>query len=191
MADNCSASANVRGATLPARYAARRRSSKEAPSTGRGSSREPLQRLLNRFRLAVEIAEREGVMLAVQNEYSCSVGTELKTRLLLNSLSSKWVGSLWDLGNAFFAREKPYPDGYEKIKDAIIHVHVKDARVVGGQFTWLPIGKGNVNYNGQFAELSNNRVTVSLETHYAPSGNREQGTRESFAGIKNIINELF
>ncbi len=152
-----------------------------------------LARLTERLSRAIEIAEREGFYLVIENEYSCIVGTGAEARRLVDALNSKYVKVLWDPGNAFFAREAPYPDGYEAVRGLVMHVHVKDAIVENGHFSWRPIGKGAIDYRGQFKALIDDGYdgVVSLETHYVPQGgSKEDGTRESFKGIVDILNEL-
>ncbi|MCY0860675.1 MAG: sugar phosphate isomerase/epimerase [Sulfolobaceae archaeon] len=150
-----------------------------------------LDKLIEGFQPAIEMAEDEGVYLVVENEYSCTVGNGKETKKFLQSLNSKWIKALWDPGNAFFTRETPYPDGFNYVKEYIMHVHVKDAVVDNGAFKWRPVGKGAIDYRGQFKELIKMDVVVSLETHYIPqNGGKEEGTRESFKGILKILEEL-
>ncbi|WP_291764885.1 sugar phosphate isomerase/epimerase family protein [Caldivirga sp. UBA161] len=152
-----------------------------------------LNQLIERFQPVVELAEQEGFHLVVENEYSCIVGTGKEAREFINRLGSKYVRVLWDPGNAFFARETPYPYGYDAVKDLIMHIHVKDAAVENGHYTWKPVGGGMVDYRGQFKALLSSGYSgvVSLETHYVPpSGSKEEGTRESFRGIVSILSEL-
>lgn len=152
-----------------------------------------LDKLVNLFQPVIELAEREGIYLVVENEYSCIVGTGAEARDFVNRLGSKYLRVLWDPGNAFYARETPYPKGYEAVRGLVMHIHVKDAAVDNGHYSWKPIGKGMINYRGQFEALIRDEYNgvVSLETHYVPaSGDKEAGTRESFSGIVKILNEL-
>ena len=152
-----------------------------------------LNQLIELFQPAVELAEREGVYLVVENEYSCIVGTGREAYEFINRLGSRYVRVLWDPGNAFFARETPYPHGYSAVKDLVMHIHVKDAAVENGHYAWKPIGGGMIDYRGQFKALLDNGYdgVISLETHYVPpSGSKEEGTRESFNGIVKILREL-
>jgi sugar phosphate isomerase/epimerase len=150
-----------------------------------------INKIMDRFYNAIEIAESEGVILAVENEHSCMVGNAKDLRFFLDSVRTKWIKVLWDPGNAFVARETPYPYGYELIKDEIIHVHVKDAMVRDGNFVWMPIGKGMIDYRGQLSAIKNKPYVISLETHYRNSKNdAEESTKESFAGLMKILNEI-
>ncbi len=151
--------------------------------------------LLERLTLPVRMAERAGITLAFENVRSCHIGTGAETARLMELVDSPSLRVIWDPANALVSGERqPYPDGYERVKPWIVHVHVKDARVEpDGSFRWLPIGEGQVDYAGQLQALARDGYTgvVSLETHYQPAdGTREQGSRESFHGLQTILRKL-
>lgn len=71
------------------------------------------------------IADKEGIKLLIENEYSQNAGTSAETARLLKLLP-KNVGINWDTLNGLVLGEKPYPDGYEATpKDRIWNIHVK------------------------------------------------------------------
>ena len=151
--------------------------------------------LLERLELPVRLAERAGVLLGFENVKSCLVGTGAETRDLMLAVNSPALRSIWDIGNALISGEEhPYPDGYAAVRPWISHVHVKDAvRQADGSSAWQPIGSGQVDYRGQLTALHNDGYTgvIALETHYQPAGGtKEQGSRESFAGLRGILEEL-
>jgi len=150
-----------------------------------------MDKLVDKIQQALDIAKDEGVYLVIENEYSCFVGKGAETRKMIDTIKSPWLKSLWDPGNAFFARETPYPTGYNHVKDHVMYVHLKDAMVVNGHFVWRPIGGGHIDYYGQLKEVVKRDITISLETHYVPpSGSKEEGTRESFKGLMQILNKI-
>ncbi|MEM1644869.1 MAG: sugar phosphate isomerase/epimerase family protein [Ignisphaera sp.] len=151
-----------------------------------------LDTLIDRIRYALDIAKDEGVYLIIENEYSCFVGTGFETKVVLDKIGSPWLKVLWDPGNAFFARETPYPIGYNYVKDQVMYMHLKDAVVdERGRFIWRPIGKGAIDYYGQLKEVAKKDIVVSLETHYTPQGGtKEDGTKESFKGLMDIMNKV-
>jgi sugar phosphate isomerase/epimerase len=150
------------------------------------------ERVIELLAPALDLGSQEGVTLSVENEYSCMVGTGKETARLLEIVGSRWLKVLWDPGNAFFARENPYPEGFNYVKDNIVHVHLKDACVENGSFKFKPIGAGKINYQGQLKDLYRSFVgVVSLETHYTPEGwTREEGTAASFKGLLKILTEI-
>ena len=73
-----------------------------------------------------DIAQKEGISLLIENEYSQNVGTSLETAKFMKLMPQKNVGINWDSLNGLVLGEKPYPDGYETLPKARIHnVHVK------------------------------------------------------------------
>jgi sugar phosphate isomerase/epimerase len=50
----------------------------------------------------------------------------------------------------------------------------------------MPVGKGTINWVGQFQALRQSGYTlgVSLETHWRGAGTPEESSRESWAGMK-------
>jgi sugar phosphate isomerase/epimerase len=62
----------------------------------------------------------------------------------------------------------PYPDGYDKLKPYIRHVHLKDIKRMPGAFAPAMLGEGDVDFRGIFAALRRDGYDgyVSLETHY-------------------------
>jgi L-ribulose-5-phosphate 3-epimerase len=153
---------------------------------------EKWEKIFEKMELPVKIAEREGVILGFENVSSGNIGTSDDLERLFRRFESPNLKLIWDPGNAYAAGEKtPFPDGYEKIKDRIIHVHVKDAVFdEQGERLWKPIGQGEVDYKGQLEALhrDNYQGVIALETHCASaSGSKAEGTKESLDGLMEII----
>jgi len=100
---------------------------------------------------------------------------------------------LWDPCNTLYLNEIPYPDGYELIKDYIVHIHVKDGIVdlPNLTFSFCPPGKGQVKTYPEILralERDKYQGILSLETEYVPErGTKEDGARECFAAFKRIM----
>ena len=99
----------------------------------------------------------------------------------------------WDPGNAMFAGENPYPEGYEAVRPFVAHVHVKDA-VTGpdGNPKWSVVGEGAIDYGAHFDALRRDGYPgwISLETHYRPEGGTpEEGSRACLAGLRRFIRD--
>ena len=157
-------------------------------------SEETWQEIVSKIGLAVNIVKKEGFILALENEHGCNVATGVEAHKLIKEIDSLYLRLIWDPGNAYFAGEVPYPDGYNLIKDRIVHIHVKDAtKNEKGRPIWLPVGKGKIDFRRQFRALKedNFQGVVSLETHYIPEGGSAgEGIRESFAGMSSILQSL-
>jgi sugar phosphate isomerase/epimerase len=155
---------------------------------------EKWERIFERMELPIKIAEREGVTLGFENVSSGNIGTSEDLVKLFERFDSPNLKLIWDPGNAHAAGEaRPYPDGYERIKQKVIHVHMKDSAFRGGRHLWLPIGEGDVDYEGQLRALKRDGYTgvIALETHYKPpGGSKVEGTRRSFEGLMRIIGKI-
>jgi sugar phosphate isomerase/epimerase len=145
------------------------------------------------FRPPVALAERAGIILGLENEHACMLGTGAEAGRLLRAIDSPALRAIWDAGNAFFAGEKPFPDGYRAVADRIVHVHVKDAvRGADGEAAWAVVGEGEIDYLGQFRALvaDGYQGYVSLETHYRPpSGSTEEGSRLCLQGMLSLLRD--
>ncbi|MCW3061438.1 MAG: Sugar phosphate isomerase/epimerase [Capsulimonas sp.] len=146
--------------------------------------------IVDAFAEPVALAEREGVILGLENEHSCYLGTGAQTARVLEEIGSKSLRSIWDPGNAFFDGEKPFPTGYESIKDFIVHVHVKDAFVPTGKLTpsWTVVGEGAIDWAGQIQALRDSGYEgyLSLETHYE-DGTKEAASRACLEGLIKLL----
>lgn len=131
---------------------------------------------------AAEIAARNDVVLAVENEPACIVGTGRELGAFFARLDAALdprlrahVGALWDPGNALsIGEDRPYPGGYDALNvERLVHVHLKDLGSEPGAFgTFVPLGEGRIDYRGQFDALRRDgyKGSVVLEPHYAPAG---------------------
>ena len=128
--------------------------------------------ILEKFQKPLEIIEAEGVILGIENEPSTFAGNGREVAFFLSKIKSKYVKAVWDPGNDIWDPfgEIPYPDGYNYVKEYIVHIHVKDGirKDKGHEFT--PIGEGQVDYVGQLKALirDNYKGYLSVETHWRP-----------------------
>ena len=144
----------------------------------------------DRLSEAAELAGKNGITLLLENEHACNIGTGAELGCLLREVNSPSLRGIWDPGNSFALGETPYPDGYEHVKGLFPHMHIKDARR-NGEFQWVPVGSGSIDYRGQFEALrwEDYDGTISLETHYRrPDGNKIESTRESLEGLLDVMN---
>jgi len=142
-------------------------------------------------RTAAAKAAKRGVTLVLENEYACNTATGAEAGRLLSAIPDKSLEITWDPGNAQFRDESPFPGGYEKMaKGRIGHVHCKDAaKDANGKWVWTAMGKGVIDWAGQFRALKNDgyRRAVTLETHWRGAGTPEESTRQCFAGMKGLL----
>ena len=132
-------------------------------------------RIVGAFAEPIRIVEAEGITLGLENEpATCLLDARYQERLL-HDLGSPRVKAIWDPGNDAYAGapEPPYPAGYERVRNRIVHVHVKDAThdPARRQGAFVPVGEGDVDWRGQLRRLDEDGYTgcVSLETHWRPT----------------------
>src|SRR5215831_10775550 len=102
----------------------------------------------DRLAEAAELASKEGVILLLENEHACNIGTGRELGRLLRDVNSPSLRGIWDPGNAFMLGEVPFPNGYEEVKGLFPHMHIKDARTnpQNAQIEWVPVGRGTIDY---------------------------------------------
>jgi sugar phosphate isomerase/epimerase len=148
----------------------------------------------DRLAKAAELARQNEVILVVENEYDCNVGTGRELGRLLRDVNSPTLRANWDPGNAAVLKEVPYPDGYREVQGLFPHMHVKDAKrsPQSGEISWAPVGSGFIDWRGQLQALHDAGYTgtLSLETHFRPNGNALQMARTSLVGLLKIIDEI-
>jgi L-ribulose-5-phosphate 3-epimerase len=136
-------------------------------------------------------AGKRGVTLVMENEYACNTATATEAARTLAAVNSPNFKLNWDPGNSAFRAEVPFPDGYARLpKNRIGHVHCKDVvRKEDGSFAWMAMGRGMIDFVGQFRALKKNgyRGAVVLETHWRGAGTPEESTRQSMAGLKELL----
>jgi sugar phosphate isomerase/epimerase len=151
------------------------------------------QRIVAGLRPAVERAEEAGVVLGLENEHACFLGTGEEAARALREIDSPAFRAVWDPGNAYFAGEAPFPAGYAAVRPYVVHVHVKDAaRGADGKPRWTVVGEGEIDYPGQISALvaDGYEGVLSLETHYKPEGGTaEQGSRRCLEGLLRLMRD--
>jgi sugar phosphate isomerase/epimerase len=158
---------------------------------------EMLEKIAEGLRIAADMTASAGLVLGLENVRSCWANSGHNTARILAATNHPALRAIWDPGNDFVSGGVPFPEGYEAVKPYICHVHVKDARVVDhatGQTSWEAVGRGDVDYVGQFAALRRDGYTgpLSLETHWHPAGpggqpDMIQDSKTSFEGIKQAM----
>ncbi len=144
------------------------------------------------FDSAVEVASKK-ITLLLENEFACNTATGAEAARTLQAVQSSNLMLNWDPGNAAYRGEIAFPEGFGKIpKERIGHMHCKDVvRKADGMYEWAAMGKGIIDYVGQFRALvkSGYQGTMSLETHWRGAGSAEESSRESWAGMRKQLRE--
>jgi len=139
---------------------------------------------------AAQVAPKK-ITLLLENEFGCNTATGAEAARTLQAVTSPNFKLNWDPGNAAFRGETAFPDGFEKLpKERIGHIHCKDVvRQADGTFEWAAMGRGIIDFVGQFRALANAGYsgTMSLETHWKGAGSAEESSRQSMAGMKEQL----
>jgi L-ribulose-5-phosphate 3-epimerase len=140
---------------------------------------------------AARKAEKRKVTLLLENEPSCNTATGAESARTLDAVRSPNFKLNWDPGNAASRGEIAYPDGYSHLpKSRIGYMHCKDVvRGTGDKYEWMKMGDGIIDYVAQYRALKKDgyRGVVSLETHWRGAGTPEESSRQSMAGMKNLL----
>jgi sugar phosphate isomerase/epimerase len=151
------------------------------------------------FRAAMDEKLREtagavalkNISLLLENEFACNTATGAEAARTLQAVQSRNLLLNWDPGNAAYRGETAFPDGFEKLpKERIGHMHCKDVvRKADGSYEWAAMGRGIIDYAGQFRALlkAGYSGTMSLETHWRGAGSAEESSRQSMAGMKELL----
>jgi L-ribulose-5-phosphate 3-epimerase len=133
--------------------------------------------------------DKHGIIFLLENEMTCNTATGAEAAKTLAAVPSVNFMLNWDPGNAAARGEVPYPNGYNLLpKKRIGHCHCKDVVMKPGSegFEWMPVGKGIIDWVGQFQALkqAGYDLGVSLETHWHGAGTPEESSRQSWAGMQ-------
>jgi len=137
-------------------------------------------------------AGQKGIILLLENDAGLNTATGAEAAKVLDAVKSPFLMLNWDPGNAASWGETPYPDGYNLLpKERIGHCHCKDAVKRGKEYNWAAMGRGIVDWANQFRALKRDgyRFAVSLETHWDGGGTPEKSSRQSWAGMKQLLEQ--
>jgi sugar phosphate isomerase/epimerase len=135
---------------------------------------------------------KQGIVFILENEMDCNTGSGAEAAKVLAAIPNPNLMLNWDAGNAATLGEITFPDAWNLLpKNRIGHVHCKDAvkKPDGSGWEWAPVGKGVINWTGQFKALKKlgYHLGISLETHWHGGSSPEDSTRQSWAGMKAAL----
>ena len=152
--------------------------------------------LIEKFQEPIEIAEKEGIILAIETCFFNNISTSALARRFLDDINSENLKVCWDMCNCLYSGEKAFPDGYNLIKNDIVHIHLKDGIVDRPHMTFnmCPLGKGDVK---TYPEILNAlkkdeyKGTLSFECEFIPKGGTKvEALKQSLSGFNKIIKDL-
>jgi L-ribulose-5-phosphate 3-epimerase len=151
----------------------------------------PYRKAINdQLQQTAEKLRKVGMILILENEFACNTGTGAEAAKVLSGVPSRSFMINWDPGNAAMLGETPYPDGYDLLpKDRIGHCHCKDITKTAKGYEWAAMGKGMIDWVGQYKALKRDGYhhVVSLETHWRGAGTPEASTIQSWDGMRDAL----
>jgi sugar phosphate isomerase/epimerase len=149
------------------------------------------ERVASSLRDLADQAASRGIVIGLENEHACNVGTGAEASRMLAAVDHPALGLIWDPANASILGETPYPDGYATLPhNRIIHVHAKDCVVDGHTATWGPLGEMRLDWKGQIGALVRDgyQGAISLETHWrGPDGNRLEASTICGRNLRDLV----
>ena len=137
---------------------------------------------------ATQRVRSAGLLLGLENEYSCNIATGQEAAWYLERIPDETFGLIWDPGNTAALGVAPIPGDFMAVRDRIHHVHIKDAIRLGEPAEFTTIGEGIIGYEEQFRLLAADDYdgVISLETHFDRNGSRKAATRECAHATRDI-----
>jgi sugar phosphate isomerase/epimerase len=151
-------------------------------------------KLLKLLEKPVQLAEDNGMDLIMETGTFSMINNAYLARRIIEDLGSKHLKVLWDAANAYFSGEKPFPEGYDEIRDYLAHIHVKDfvAQRHKAILEFRPLGEGEMGpyLENIAAALRKDEYdgVVSFESVYQPpNGTDEDGYNACIKTFKKIF----
>jgi L-ribulose-5-phosphate 3-epimerase len=137
--------------------------------------------IVNALSNLAQKASAHNVIIGLENEHACNVGTAAESAKVLAALDHPNLKLVWDPANALVGGENPFPFGYNLLpKKRVVHVHAKDCHMEGHAPVWGPLGTRHVDWKGQISALLSDgyKGYLSLETHWpGPNEDKMEGSR--------------
>jgi L-ribulose-5-phosphate 3-epimerase len=149
------------------------------------------ERVVAALRSLADQAAQRGIVIGLENEHACNIGTGAEAGRLLAALDHPSLKVIWDPANAFVLGETPYPDGYSKLPPArIVHIHAKDCVLEDHRPSWGPLGEMGLDWTGQIAALVRDgyQGAISLETHWrGPGGDKLKASEICGRSLRELV----
>ena len=145
--------------------------------------------IVDAYREVAPAIERAGMVVGIENEPSCVIGTTERLPELLAAIGSPAVKALWDPANGAHDGERAVPDAYERVIADTVHVHLKDGRHVNGKWEHAIVGEGEVGVVDVLRALRHFDGWIALETHYRPKPTGADLTRPGGSALSELGEE--
>ena len=135
-------------------------------------------------------AKDNGIQLIMENERATFAKSPVQCYELIKNENN--IDILFDLENAFFEGYEIF-DAYEKSKNRINYIHLRDFNVKTNEYAHLGMGDLEIEKFMKKLVADNYNGIISVETHLPMNGwnkSKRELFIESFKNLKEIINKL-
>lgn len=152
---------------------------------------EAMPRIVERLHGLADCAQRAGITLGLENEYTTLVGTCRDVRHIIDAVDSPALTICWDVASGWYIGEPVIPDGYEHVRGRVCDIHVRDARAHPADVTRhgevCLVGDGAIDWTSILTRLSREgyRGPWTLEPHLFLD-DAEGGVRRHAATVQSI-----
>ena len=136
------------------------------------------QEVLDKLGALLDLADSFGLRLCHENEGKVYGESPEQCRDLMEAFNGR-LRAVFDMGNFVLGGYKPWPNGYELLKDYIEYFHIKDALAAGAI---VPAGMGEAKIREILHAHSNyigKPVLLSLEPHL-----------QTFDGLNKLVDAV-
>ncbi|HOE11683.1 MAG TPA: TIM barrel protein [bacterium] len=128
------------------------------------------QDVLDRIRAMVEIAEKEGIVMMLENEADLYGEKAVYCADLLNTIDSPHLKMAFDPANFVCAGQHPVDECLPLVRRHIAHVHIKDARLGSKEMTLAGEGDGQIPELVRALKEDGYSGFITMEPHLAEAG---------------------
>jgi sugar phosphate isomerase/epimerase len=144
------------------------------------------ERVVDALQELADRAGKRGLIIGLENDPGCNIATGHELAGVLAAIDHSNLQVIWDPANAYLAGEKPFPAGYRMVDTTrIAHIHAKDCTLDGHKPVWMPLGEGDIDWQGQIDALAEDGYEGFI--HIEMSG---PGGQTGVLNLKKMIEPL-
>jgi sugar phosphate isomerase/epimerase len=151
---------------------------------------------VERLQMLVDMAEREGFTLLLENEKEIVTDTLARCNTVIKAIDSPNFRFLWDSANFVQVGEKNVVErGWPLLGDYISYVHIKDAVLSDGHVVPAGEGDGQLPLLVEKLKASGYQGVLALEPHLKVAGHSTgfsgaEGMRTAVTALRNVMDEV-
>ncbi|MCC3375940.1 sugar phosphate isomerase/epimerase [Cohnella sp. REN36] len=150
------------------------------------------EEVLNRLSRLAEMAERNQVILILENDSNMYGSTDEGTQDIFSNCRYPSLRAAFDPGNYVNSGVRPMTDAYPKIYDSIDYVHIKDASIEPSQFVPAGVGAGEIAQLLAALKSRGFEGFLSVEPHlhhYLPNASNPERVVTAIRALKSLLDQ--